>query len=298
MLMSISLWALIHIGAVPVTGLAPAFQGTSLATRGPENTSLIDKANEKPSSPLSAKCGTLPEWIAPFPAIPAGTMIGIGRGPQRMPRKWERSRMMTLWGRMSSTNVAKAVWAMDEAGLDYERIDAGLHFGVVDTPEFRKKNFNGLVPVLEVEGHILWESNAIVRFVSEYYAAGTLCPADPFDRAKAQMWMDWQTTTLWPSVVAGFWNLIRLPEDKRDQAAIAKSNQASAKMFSHLNDALEGNTYILGDAFSMGDIPIGVSAYKWSKLPWERPHLPHLEAWLGRLYERPAFDKNINVPLE
>src|SRR3712207_8738523 len=48
-------------------------------------------------------------------------------------------------------------------GLAYERVEAGGKFGVVDTPEYRAMNPNGLVPTIEIDGFVLWESNAIVR---------------------------------------------------------------------------------------------------------------------------------------
>ena len=74
---------------------------------------------------------------------------------------------MRLWGRKSSINVQKVLWCLDELGLeegkDYERIDAGLQFGLNRTPEFLMLNPNGLVPTLEDDGITLWESNTIMR---------------------------------------------------------------------------------------------------------------------------------------
>ena len=76
---------------------------------------------------------------------------------------------MKLWGRATSVNVQKALWALDELELDYEQIDAGLHFGVVDTPAYRALNPNGKVPVLEDGDFVLWESHAIVRHLARRY---------------------------------------------------------------------------------------------------------------------------------
>ena len=82
--------------------------------------------------------------------------------------------MMTLWGRKSSINVQKVLWVLAELGLikgrDFERIDAGLHFGVNKTPEFLALNPNGLVPTLRDGDLMLWESNSILRYLAHKYA--------------------------------------------------------------------------------------------------------------------------------
>ena len=74
--------------------------------------------------------------------------------------------MLKIWGRVSSVNVQKVVWCCDELGLAYERIDCGGKFGLNDTPAYLAMNPNGLVPVIDEDGFILYESNAIVRYLA------------------------------------------------------------------------------------------------------------------------------------
>ena len=136
---------------------------------------------------------------------------------------------MKLWGRTNSLNVTKVLWTLAELDLPYERVDAGMEHGVVDTDAYRNLNFNGRIPTLEVDGKVLWESNAIVRYLATNFGKNLLVPNDPLDRAQADMWMDWQQTTLWPSAVAGYWHLIRLPKDQVDAGVIEKSRQDSIK---------------------------------------------------------------------
>src|SRR5260370_27045043 len=107
-----------------------------------------------------------------------------------------------------------------EVGLPYERIDAGLAFGIVDAPAYRAKNPNGLVPLIEDDGFLLWESNAIVRYLAGKHATGSMLPSDPQRRADADRWMDWQTTTLQPAMGAAFLHLVRLPPEKREASAV------------------------------------------------------------------------------
>jgi glutathione S-transferase len=121
---------------------------------------------------------------------------------------------LKIWGRLSSVNVQKAMFCVQELRLPHERIDAGLAFGIVNTPEFRARNPNGLVPVIEDDGFVLWESNAIVRYLAAKHAAGSLSPNDLRQRADADRWMDWQTTTLQPAMGPAFIHLVRLPPEK------------------------------------------------------------------------------------
>lgn len=140
--------------------------------------------------------------------------------------------MLRIWGRLSSVNVQKVVWCAHELSLDHERIDVGGAFGGVDTPEFKAMNPNGMIPVIE-DGlddagdtrFVLWESNAIVRYLSARYGPGNLYPLELHERADADRWMDWQTTSYSPSMVDAFLQLVRTPEDQRDAARIERSRQ-------------------------------------------------------------------------
>src|SRR5580765_6428376 len=98
--------------------------------------------------------------------------------------------MLIIHGRLSSINVQKVVFAAEELGLAYERREAGGEFGRVDTPEYRAMKPNGKVPVIEEDGFVLWESNAIVRYLCADHSAGNLWPEPLRARADADRWMD------------------------------------------------------------------------------------------------------------
>jgi glutathione S-transferase len=203
--------------------------------------------------------------------------------------------MLKLWGRVNSVNVKKALWCLEELGLPYERVDAGLQFGVTRTPAYLKMNPNGLVPTLNDDGFILWESHTIVRYLADKHGKGVLRPMDLHTRAVANQWMDW-AFTFQSSVRDAFWNLIRTPPEKRDEPAIERSRVKSGELAAILDAALADRMYVAG-AFSMGDIPIGCEVQRWIRLPMERPHLPNLAAWFERLCARPAFKKAVDIPL-
>jgi glutathione S-transferase len=204
--------------------------------------------------------------------------------------------MLKIWGRTNSVNVKKALWCAEELGLQYQRIDAGLKFGVVDTPEYRRMNPNGLVPTIEDGDFVLWESHAIVRYLAARHGAGGLWPSDPRQRADADRWMDW-AFTFQAAFRPVFWGLIRTPPEKRDAAAIEDGRLKSGKLLDVLDAALAGRRYVAGESLTMGDIPIGCHVQLWMRLPIDRPQHPHLAAWFARLLERPAYRKVVDIPL-
>ena len=120
--------------------------------------------------------------------------------------------MLKIWGRNTSGNVQKVIWALAEMKLPFERIDVGGAFGKTHEPSYLAMNPNSLVPTLEEDdGFTLWESNSIVRYLAAKTSNGALEPADLRMRARAQMWMDWQLTILGPAITPVFWGLIRTP---------------------------------------------------------------------------------------
>jgi len=204
--------------------------------------------------------------------------------------------MLKIWGRTNSVNAKKALWALEELKVPYERIDAGLQFGVVSTPEYRRMNPNGLVPTIDDEGFILWESHAIVRYLAAKHGAGTLLPDDLRERASADRWMDW-AFTFGAALRPAFWGLIRTPAEQRDPKAIAEGLKKTAELAAIADAALAQQPWLSGRSFGMGDIPFGCHAQVWLRMPIERPALAHLKAWFERLCARPAYAKVVDTPL-
>jgi len=191
--------------------------------------------------------------------------------------------MIKIWGRNTSSNVQKAMWAIAELGLACERIDIGGSFGKNKEPAYLAMNPNGLVPTLEEEdGFLLWESNSIVRYLAGKHGKGTLEPADAKMRALASQWMDWQLSVCGPAITPVFWGMIRTPPEKRDMKAI-EAGKAQ---------------YLAGDAFSYGDIPVGVMTYRFRQLVPDRPAMPNMERWYAALEQRKAFKEHVGgIPL-
>ena len=231
---------------------------------------------------------------------------------------------LKIWGRMSSINVKKVVWAAQELGLNFERHEAGGVHGVVKTPVYMALNPNSQIPVMEDGEYVLWESNVITRYLCAKYSAPTLVasrnaltpaqavpslggrpdasafplyPENLQDRFDAERWMEWQQTSVNPASRNGFWHLIRLPIDQRDPAMVAQSNAAVEPLMAMLDSHLSRQSFVVGKHFTMADIPLGCEVQRWFGLPQARTKRPNIERWFASLLARPAAKGVLDLPL-
>jgi glutathione S-transferase len=207
-------------------------------------------------------------------------------GPEGTPGA--QSSRLRIWGRLSSINVRKVVWAAQEAGCPFDRIDAGAAFGIVDTPAFQRLNPNGLVPVLQHGGLTLWESNVIVRYLAQAFPGAGLLPATPARRIVAEQWMDWQQTTFNPAGRDAFVQWVRTPPAQRDGKRIERSEAATGPLLELLDAHLAAHEWVGGERFSVADIPLGCELHRWKQLPVTGPVTPQVDRWYAALLARPA----------
>lgn len=205
--------------------------------------------------------------------------------------------MITLWGRHSSVNVQKVVWALEEPELGYEHVPLGGKHGGNREPAYLAMNPNGLVPTLRDGDLVIWESHAIIRYLAGAYGADTLFPSDPRERAPVDQWTDWTATTFQPAWIEVFWLLVRTPADQQDPAAIEKAVAATARCLAIMDDRLSASPFLGGTRLTYADIAAGAAMYRWATMPVPPPPA-RVAAWHERLNERAAFRKAINVDYE
>jgi glutathione S-transferase len=204
--------------------------------------------------------------------------------------------MLKVWGRKSSVNVQKVMWAVGELGLAHQRFDYGGEFGKLDTPEYVQLNPNRRVPTIDDHGFVLWESNAIVRHLGQRYGRGTLSPADEQTFAKADAWMDWALSTLYPDIISTcFIQLVRTTASERDDELVEASAQRIGEKLAILNRQLTQRPYIMGEQLTIADIAVGAQMYRYFNLPIERPPLANVEVWYKKLTQRPAYQAHVMV---
>lgn len=202
--------------------------------------------------------------------------------------------MLTIWGRLNSHNVKKVGWLAEELALPYRRHDVGGAFGM--DAAYLAKNPNALIPTIEDERLVLWESNAILRYLAARHGGERWWPADPARRALADRWMDWQFSYA-DAQRDAFLNLVRRAPAERDGAAVARSAARCAGMMAILDRQLTEAEWLSGDEIGIGDIPMGVYAHTWFTLEIERPSLPNVAAWYARLRSRPGYASQVMIPL-
>lgn len=201
--------------------------------------------------------------------------------------------MLTIWGRLNSHNVKKVAWFAEEIGLPFVRHDVGGKFGM--SADYLALNPNALIPTIEDNGFVLWESNAILRYLTAAHAPA-FWPEDPAVRARADRWMDWQFAYA-DAQRDAFLQLVRTPPQDRNAAAIAGSTEACAKLLTVLDTTLADQPWLSGDRFGLGDVPMGVYIHTWFTLDIVRPPFRNVRNWYDRLRERPAFAASVMIPL-
>ena len=207
--------------------------------------------------------------------------------------------MLKVHGRKTSVNVQKVMWVVGELGLPHTRTDVGGAFGGLDTPEYGAMNPNRLVPVIDDGGFILWESAAIVRYLSERYGRGTLAPEGHHAYARADQWMEWAGTTLMQPIIATcFLQLIRVQAAVRDTKAVAAAAKTVGEKLAVLDAHLADRQFIMGDQLTMADIGVGSLLYRYFNLVIERPRLVNVDLYYRRLTARPAYQQHVMVDFE
>jgi len=206
---------------------------------------------------------------------------------------------LIIWGRPNSVNVQKVLWCLAELDLAFERIDAGMQFGRNTEADYLAMNPNGRIPTLVDGEFVLWESNAIMRYLCLAYGGDTpLYPQSPQRRAAVERWLDWTLSTVQPTERPLFWGLVRTPPDQRDMAALQNSADESAAMWRILDAHLATRSYVEADSFTLADIALGAYARRWFGVEGiVRPELPNMTNWYRRIAQRPGFIRHVAPPL-
>jgi glutathione S-transferase len=197
---------------------------------------------------------------------------------------------LKLLGRSSSINVRKVLWTLAELGIEYYHEEWGTEALPLRSAAFLALNPNAMVPVLQHEGHTLWESNTICRYLAGRFGRDDLLPAAAAQRARVEQWMDWQATELNNAWRYVFMGLVRRSPAHQDEAALRISIQRWNEHMAILDAALAGTAaYVTGDRFTLADIVLGLSVHRWYMTPFEHPQLVAVAAYYELLSRRPAY---------
>jgi glutathione S-transferase len=191
-------------------------------------------------------------------------------------------------GRNSSINVRKVLWTCAELDLHFEHVETD--------GDLLARNPNAQIPVIRDGDFVLWESNAICRYLATKPSRASLLPEDPQARALVEQWMDWQATELNTSWRYAFLGLARRSLGHQDPGAIADSvsswNRHMRMLEAHL---AHGGQFVTGEYFTLADVVLGLSTHRWLHTPMERPPLDAVLGYYQRLSVRPAFRAHVEA---
>jgi glutathione S-transferase len=187
--------------------------------------------------------------------------------------------MLTLYDAARCPYCARARIALAEKGIEYETIEIDL----ADRPAWiYEKNETGRVPVVEEDVWLLPESSVILEYLEERYPEPPLLPPDPADRALARVWIFRHDAFTKP-----YYALRRGEED---------AGERLGEQLAKLDAALSRQPWLTGREYGLADI-----AY----VPWvlrardmlgvDLEPYPAVVAWLGRLEQRPAVAREVEV---
>lgn len=212
--------------------------------------------------------------------------------------------MLKIWGRPTSTNTQRVLWTLEEAGKPYELILAsgttgatgyvwGGHepYGIVGTDAYRAMNPNGTIPTIDDDGFVLWESIAIVAYLARKYAP-QLCGGDNAF-ARALRWMIWVNHAIDPATHTLILHMERYPPGKRSPEAVEKAREEWVKRLAMLEAELSRSRWFGGEAFGIGDIPLGISVQRFLHFGLAHPPMPRVSDWMARLGEREGFRRHV-----
>lgn len=206
-----------------------------------------------------------------------------------MPREERQLDKIRLLGRFTSINVRKVMWVAGEVGVSFDREDWGNPIRDPNVPEFLALNPNALVPVIIEDDFVLWESNAIMRYLAETRAPGRLLPTDARSLARVEQWLSWQVTELGPTWGYALMSLARKVPGWDDKAKVEDSIARWTAKMAILEGQLEKTSaHVAGDKFTLADIAMGVAVHRWFRVPFDRPEMPNVKRYYDRLLARPA----------
>lgn len=195
---------------------------------------------------------------------------------------------LRVLGRTSSINVRKVLWTCAELDLHFVHVESD--------PQLLARNPNALVPVIRDGDFVLWESNAICRYLANQQPRGTLLPQEPQARAQVEQWMDWQATELNTAWRYSFYALVRNSPAHRDPAAIAGSVDAWNRCMRMLDEHFaQGGQFVTGEFFTLADVVLGLSTHRWLHSPIDKPYLDAVHGYYQRLSVRPAFRAHVHA---
>ncbi|XYH99371.1 glutathione S-transferase family protein [Sorangium sp. So ce1128] len=203
-----------------------------------------------------------------------------------------RSTLMKLYDFAYSPNSRKVRAVAYELGIELEHAHVNILKGESRAPAFLAKNPNGRVPILEDGDFVLWESNAIIRYLAARQGT-SLVPAGAREQADVDRWLSWQLAYLSPATTkVAFERVVKrlTGQGAPDQAVIDAGTAEFAQCSAVLDAALEGKEYVTG-RLSLADFALAAHYYLTPTYGLDLAPYPRVGAWLERMLSRSSMQR-------
>ena len=199
--------------------------------------------------------------------------------------------MLTIYHSPRSRSM-RVVWLAEELGLPYRIQTLEMFSDAMKTSAYLAVHPLGKVPAIDDDGFVLWETTAILSYLVGRYSDGALLPPRETQAgARAIQWMDFGENPL--TVVMGevAAHAGPMPEKRRVPALVTRGREVAPSLIAVVERALEGRSYILGDAFSVADIMLGFGLGIARYLEFVNDATPSTRDYLERLMARAAYQR-------
>jgi glutathione S-transferase len=201
--------------------------------------------------------------------------------------------MLTFYG-TSKSRAARSLWAVEELGVKYEHVP--VEVAKAKSPEHLQRNPSGHIPVINDDGHYVWESMAVNLYLAEKYGKAPLWPAGVEGHGDCYKWSFFGMTEIEPHLMTLLRNQLFLPADQRDQKAIESATESLKGPLKVLDNQLKNQPHLLGNDFTIADLNVASVLSFAMLVKLDMSATPAAQAWLQKCLGRDANKKVRSLP--
>jgi glutathione S-transferase len=225
---------------------------------------------------------------------PTGRPGRHGRGrARRSPEREEDPMSIELYAFPPSPRAFKAMVVANHLGLDWTLRMIDLRKGEQKAPHYAALNPNMRMPTLKDGDYVLWESNAIIRYLATKQPQSGLLPTDEAARLDVTRWQFWDTAHWDPAcAVFAFEHVVKprlLGIAEPDAAAVAKGTEAFHRAAPVLDGQLKNRTFVTGETLTLADFSIGSAMILADLARYPLEPYGEIKRWCGQLRALPAW---------
>ena len=196
--------------------------------------------------------------------------------------------MLKIYGAPHS-RAFRVIWLANEIGIPYEHVP--VTFSVPNAqckdPWYVALNPNGLVPSIDDNGFVMWESAAINLYLTATYRS-SLYPSTPQDLGRMLQWTFFAATEVEPALITLFRNRVFYPPEQRNATLAGQAEETLRTKLAILEQQLVKTPFFGGDGWDMADFMVACVLYVLTRLKLDLTAYPRLDAWLTASINRPA----------